>query len=65
MHRPFLRSPDWDVTSKRSYAPAELPNEKGQIQRQIAPTDKKIDQLVYKLYDLTREQIEIIEEANK
>jgi type II restriction/modification system DNA methylase subunit YeeA len=31
------------------------------IQRQIDSTDKQIDQLVYKLYDLTEEEIKIVE----
>ena len=31
-------------------------------QQQITATDKKIDQLVYKLYNLTDEEIKIIEE---
>jgi hypothetical protein len=31
------------------------------LQRQIAATDNQIDQLVYKLYELTEEEIKIIE----
>ena len=34
---------------------------KEQIKRQIKKTDKEIDDLVYKLYGLTKEEIEIIE----
>ena len=37
-------------------------HEKTVIQRQIDATDKKIDQLVYKLYDLTEKEIAIVEE---
>ena len=33
------------------------------IQRQINRTDKKIDQLVYELYDLTADEIAIVEES--
>ena len=33
------------------------------IQRQINATDKQIDKLVYKLYDLTEEEIAIVEEG--
>ena len=33
------------------------------LQRQIDTIDKQIDQLVYKLYDLTNEEIRIVEEA--
>ena len=35
------------------------------LQRQINATDKQIDKLVYKLYDLTEEEIEIVEEGAK
>jgi len=33
------------------------------LQRQIDATDRQIDQLVYELYDLTEEEIRIVEEA--
>ena len=33
------------------------------IQRQIDTTDKQIDQLVYELYDLTEEEIGIVEKG--
>jgi len=38
-------------------------HEKSLIQRQIKETDKQIDQLVYELYGLTKEEIRIVEEA--
>lgn len=41
--------------------------EKGKIQHtqaEIATTDKEIDQLVYQLYNLTPEEIEIVEKSN-
>jgi hypothetical protein len=31
------------------------------LERRIKATDKQIDQLVYRLYDLTAEEIEIVE----
>jgi methionyl-tRNA synthetase len=40
---------------------AKLPQEKNLLQRQIETTDKQIDQLVYELYDLTDEEIKIVE----
>jgi hypothetical protein len=40
---------------------AKLPQEKNLLQRQIETTDKQIDQSVYKLYDLTDEEIKIVE----
>ncbi len=34
------------------------------IQRQIDATDNQIDRLVYQLYNLTDEEIKIVEEAS-
>ena len=44
---------------------AKLPQEKESLQRQIDATDKQIDQLVYKLYGLTEEEIGVVEENDK
>ena len=41
---------------------AKVPAEKTRIQRQINTTDKQIDNLTYDLYNLTAEEIKIIEE---
>ncbi|AXV37894.1 MAG: restriction endonuclease subunit M [Methanobacterium sp. BRmetb2] len=41
----------------------KTPNEKEMIQRQIDATDKQIDRLIYELYDLTPEEIRIIEDS--
>jgi len=38
-------------------------SESAKIQEEIKRTDEKIDQLVYKLYDLTPEEIKIVEES--
>ena len=40
---------------------AKLPGDKTAIQRQIDATDDEIDNIVYKLYGLTEEEIEIVE----
>jgi uncharacterized protein with gpF-like domain len=40
---------------------AKTPQAKEILQRQIETTDKQIDQLVYKLYKLTDEEIKIVE----
>lgn len=40
---------------------ATLPEQKEQLQARISYTDKKIDQLVYQLYELTEEEIKIVE----
>jgi len=42
---------------------AQTPHEKNLIQRQIDSTDRQIDRLVYELYELTEEEIKIVEEA--
>lgn len=41
---------------------AKTPHEQESIQRQIAATDKKIDELVYELYGLTDKEIRLAEE---
>jgi len=46
-------------------AKAKTDHLKTVIQRQIAATDNEIDKLVYELYDLTDEEIRIVEEATK
>ena len=43
---------------------AKTPQAKNILQRQFEATDKQIDQLVYKLYDLTEEEIKIVESEN-
>jgi len=40
-------------------------NEKDELVREIEKTDREIDELVYKLYDLTPEEIAIVEGNNK
>ncbi len=42
---------------------ASTAHERQVIQRQIDATDRRIDRLVYELYDLTDEEIAIVEEA--
>jgi hypothetical protein len=42
---------------------AAFGQERTVIERQIAATDRDIDQLVYNLYDLTSEEIAIVEAA--
>ncbi len=44
---------------------ARTPDEKAALQRQITATDNQIDQLVYQLYNLTEEEIKIVEDATK
>ena len=44
---------------------AKTDHEKAALRRQIAATDRQIDQLVYELYGLTDEEIRIVEEADE
>jgi len=45
----------------RQLADAKTPHEKTALERQIAATDAQIDRLVYDLYSLTNEEIQIVE----
>jgi len=45
----------------RRLAAARTPDERTRLERQIAATDREIDLLVYELYGLTAEEIEIVE----
>ena len=47
----------------KQLADAEVPQAKILLQRQIEATDRQIDELVYELYGLTDEEIEIIEKS--
>ena len=47
----------------RSIAVAKTPIEKQMLQRQIETTDEQIDASVYELYELTEEEIRIVEES--
>jgi len=47
----------------RKLAAATVPPDKELYQRQIEATDRQIDALVYELYGLTEEEIEIVEGA--
>ena len=44
---------------------AKEPQLHNMLQRQIETTDNQIDRLVYRLYDLTEDEIKIVEEAVK
>lgn len=49
------------LAMNKKLAEAKTPQAKDVLQRQIETIDKQIDQLVYKLYDLTDEEIKIVE----
>jgi predicted nucleic acid-binding Zn-ribbon protein len=48
----------------KKLAAAKLDHEKNTLQRQIASTDKQIEELVYELYGLTEEERKIVEGQN-
>ena len=43
----------------------KTPHEKETLQRQIDAVDDQIDKLVYELYDLTEDEIRIVERGNE
>lgn len=48
-------------TASHQLPAAKTEQEKTVIQREIDPTDKQIDALVYELYGLTEQEIAIVE----
>jgi hypothetical protein len=44
-------------------AAARTSHEKTSLQRQIDATDRRIDRLVYELYEMTEDEIKIVEEG--
>ena len=51
------------LTLHKQLSSAKTSHEKTVIQRQIAAADNQIDKLVYELYELTEEEIKIVEEG--
>jgi len=37
------------------------PQEQAMVKREIEPTDKRIDRLVYELYGLTEDEVKVVE----
>jgi len=61
LHNQLMKLVERMLDLHKQLAAAKVPDEKTRIQRQIAATDKQIDQLVYALYGLTDEEIKIVE----
>jgi hypothetical protein len=51
------------LSLNKQLAAANTDHEKTALQRQIDATDRQIDQLVYELYNLSEEEIRIVEEG--
>ena len=49
----------------KNLSAAKTPDEKKVLQRQITTTDRQIDNLTYKLYQLTLDEIKIVEDSTK
>ena len=61
MYSEFVEAVDRMLELHKKLSGLSFDSEKEPIERQIAATDKKIDELVYKLYGLTEEEIKIVE----
>ena len=53
------------LTIRKQLADADSVAQTGLIQRRVDSTDAEIDNLVYELYGLTKEEIKIVEEGTK
>ena len=60
-HDQIVSLVDQMLELKKKLVESKMPQTTEMLKRQIESTDKQIDQLVYKLYDLTEEEIKIIE----
>ena len=49
----------------KKLAAAQTPDEKNILQRQITNTDQQIDQLTCQLYNLTKDEINIVEQSTE
>lgn len=64
-HDKIVKFVDLMLSLHKHLAAAKTPDEKTRLQRQIDATDQQIDNLVYELYDLNSEEIEIVEKDLK
>ncbi len=64
-HDKMVQLVDTMLKLNRQLADSRSAHEKKLIDRQIESTDRKIDELVYDLYDLTPEEIQIVEDSFK
>ena len=60
-HDRMVNLVDSMLTLHKQLGAAKSASQKGIIQRQIDATDGEIDRLVYDLYDLTTEEIAVVE----
>jgi len=62
--QPLVVLVDLMLSLHKKLSSAKTPDEKTRIEREIRATDSQIDKLVYQLYGLTEEEIEIVEGDN-
>ena len=62
-HDRMVAMVDHMLTWHQQLAASHTPQEKAVFERQIAATDRMIDQLVYELYALTDQEIKLVEGA--
>ncbi|MFH1315638.1 MAG: N-6 DNA methylase [Candidatus Uhrbacteria bacterium] len=65
LHEQMVRLVDQMMGLLQQLAEVESSQAKTVLQRKIDATDRQIDQLVYKLYGLTEDEIKIVEEGTK
>lgn len=65
IHDKIVRLVNNSLTVHNTKENSKTPQEKKNLERQIAATDKQIDRLVYELYGLTEDEIKIVEESVK
>jgi hypothetical protein len=63
-HDYFVGLVEKTLTLNKKMAKSKTTQEKTVLQRQIEATDRQIDKLVYQLYELTDEEIEMVEAAS-
>jgi hypothetical protein len=60
-HDQIVSLVDQMLNLNKRLAESKVPQTTEMLKRQIESTDRQIDQLVYRLYDLTEEEIKIVE----
>ncbi len=63
-HDKMVSLVDQILDFNKQLAQAKLPQQKTVLNRQIEATDRQIDELVYELYGLTKEEIKIVESGS-
>jgi len=65
MHDKMVKLVERTLDLHKKLSAARIPDEKTRIQREITATDSQIDKLVYELYNLTEEEIKLVEGQKK